>query len=559
MNTLIPSTKPSRPVLMALLIVIMLTVTGPTTSAFNAGADVTETAAGAEPDVPTATLPMTNDRQVWAAEALIPNGCIFVGDDSIGAATAGAVWPTVAVSPDGATVYAASIVTCARSDTAVNILGWIVVAFHADLGLQLWFAEEPYPGATMGGVEVSPDGSLVFVTGTGWSSSYTTVAYDATSGEVVWRARHGTDGAWAGPLDIAVSPDGSRVYVTGEHRPHGSSALPPEYATLAYDAKTGEELWLSTYNGPAANQDTATSIVVSPDGARVYITGQSVGQGSHFDYATIAYDAQTGEETWIARYNGPANSVDTATAIAIDPLGARVYVTGTSLGSGTGDDYATVAYDASNGTELWVERYNGVGAGSIRDFAASLDVAPDGTTVYVTGQSKGLGTADDYATVAYDTSDGSRLWVARFNGANNGADTANSVKVSPDGSSTLVTGLSQNEEGEMSPVTISYNASTGTQRWVEPFTDPLGRGTWAPDQLFEPKKTMVLSPDGTRVYIVSDLLDSVQNKKSNLVLISYHTGMDQGGDVNAGLGTQVQTTLDQDLHPTTMAEKEQEE
>src|SRR2546430_1692201 len=64
-----------------------------------------------------------------------------------------------------------------------------------------------------------------------------------------------------------------------------------------------------------------------------------------------------GQEQWVARYNGPGNSVDEANSIAIDSAG-NVYVTGKSFGSGTDYDYATVKYD-SFGQEQWVARYNG--------------------------------------------------------------------------------------------------------------------------------------------------------------------------------------------------------
>jgi hypothetical protein len=63
--------------------------------------------------------------------------------------------------------------------------------------------------------------------------------------------------------------------------------------------------------------------------------------GTDYDYATIRYDS-SGQEQWIARYNGPANSYDVATAIAIDSS-ANVYVSGRS-GAGSDLDYATVKY-----------------------------------------------------------------------------------------------------------------------------------------------------------------------------------------------------------------------
>ena len=61
-----------------------------------------------------------------------------------------------------------------------------------------------------------------------------------------------------------------------------------------------------------------------------------------------------------SRYNGPGsegNLTDIAWAIAVDDSG-NVYVTGQSVGAGTDDDYATIKY-SSDGQEQWVARYNG--------------------------------------------------------------------------------------------------------------------------------------------------------------------------------------------------------
>jgi DNA-binding beta-propeller fold protein YncE len=88
-------------------------------------------------------------------------------------------------------------------------------------------------------------------------------------------------------------------------------------------------------------------VAVSPDGSRVFVTGYSAGSVSYNDYATVAYDAPTGKEVWARRYNGPANGLDAANSIAVSPDGSRVFVTGSSSGSNGYGDYATIAYSAS--------------------------------------------------------------------------------------------------------------------------------------------------------------------------------------------------------------------
>ncbi len=130
------------------------------------------------------------------------------------------------------------------------------------------------------------------------------------------------------------------------------------------------------------------------------MTGNSAGSGTGDDYATVAYDASTGAELWSARYNGPADGYETSYALGVSPDGSRVFVTGDSYGPTPGPDYATVANDASIGTELWVARYNG--PANSADSAAALGVSPDGSRVFVTGVSLGETSYHDVATVAYE-------------------------------------------------------------------------------------------------------------------------------------------------------------
>jgi DNA-binding beta-propeller fold protein YncE len=410
---------------------------------------------------------------------------------------------SVAVSPDGATVYVTGISTGASSG-----LDYATVAYSAATGAQLWVSR--YNGPANGddyaqSVTVSPDGTRVFVTGfstgTNTSSDYATVAYSAGTGAQLWVKRYnGPANSSDYAYSVAVSPDGTRVFVTGS----SPGVTSQDYATVAYNAATGAKLWLTRYNGPAKALDSATSVAVSPGSATIFVTGESTGTSSGLDYATIAYNATTGAQRWVKRYNGAGNSLDLASSVAVSPDGTTVFVTGrtTSVftgGSSQGLDYATVAYNATTGAQLWVKRYNGPGKDA--DYAFSVAVSPAGDKVFVTGFSTGTGTGLDYATVAYNATTGAQRWVKRYNGPANSQDGAYSLAVSTDGGTVYVTGESTvtttaDPASGQDYTTFAYSTATGAQLWANSYNGT-GNG-----QDFA--TSVAVSPGGATIFVTGE-------------------------------------------------------
>ena len=339
---------------------------------------------------------------------------------------------------------------------------YATVAYDAN-GIQLWVAR--YDGPTSRGNErataiaVDPHSGTVYVTGSSSSGGpltgpeYATVAYDAL-GNQLWVARYdGPAHRFSAAFAIAVDPNSGTVYVTGFS--DGGTATSYDYATVAYDA-SGNQLWVARYDGPGHSDDRAWAIAVDPNSGAVYVTGDSYPGG----YATVAYDAG-GNQLWVARYEGPGG-YDQANAIALDPTSGNVYVTGqSSRGAATGADYATVAYDAC-GNQLWVARYDDTSNGG--DGASAIALDPASGNVYVTGVSQGGATNYDYATVAYDAC-GNQRWVARYDGAG-GFDEANAIALDPTSGNLYVTGLSYGGRATgYEYATVAYDAS-GRQLWV---------------------------------------------------------------------------------------------
>jgi PQQ-like domain len=236
-------------------------------------------------------------------------------------------------------------------------------------GTKLWAAAGPAGSA--GSVAVSPDGSSVYVTGG------PTVAYAAATGAMRWESA----GTTVTGSKTVVSPGGSAVFVTGTSPGSGGST---DYGTAAYDSATGAQLWTASYHGPGTGSDAADAIAVSPDGSQVFVTGESSnGTGSTTGFATVAYDASTGAQLWAARYDGPAAGLDDAVAVAVSPDGSKVFITGHSLGANGISGFTTLAYQAATGATVWTQRYN---QGNRNATAAALVLSPDGSTVYVTAR-----------------------------------------------------------------------------------------------------------------------------------------------------------------------------
>ena len=118
-------------------------------------------------------------------------------------------------------------------------------------------------------------------------------------------------------------------------------------------ASPGAQLWVARYDNPG--NGGATSVAASPNGKTVFVTGYTTA-GALEDYSTVAYNAATGAQLWAARYTDPGHAFDKAYSVAVSPNGNTVFVTGTSL-TATSYYYATVAYNAATGAQQWVARY----------------------------------------------------------------------------------------------------------------------------------------------------------------------------------------------------------
>ena len=277
----------------------------------------------------------------------------------------------------------------------------------------------------------------------------------AAPGTQLWVSRYNGPGHdFDEAAAVATSPDGQTVFVTGSSTGAGPSST-SQYATIAYQASTGAQRWVRRYDNPGGTVDNVVSMAVS-SGGLVFVTGWSSGAGPG-GIATVAYSAATGAFQWATLYQAPRG--EDVSSMAVSPDGNTVFITGTRFRGGSESDYLTVAYRAATGAQLWVRRYRGDSSGF--NGAASVAVSPSGRTVFVTGTSsrgrKGNSNSD-YATVAYRAATGARLWVSRYNGPGNSSDGGSAVVVSPGGGAVYVTGFSEraNSAFTLDFATIAY-------------------------------------------------------------------------------------------------------
>ncbi len=227
--------------------------------------------------------------------------------------------------------------------------------------------------------------------------------------------------------------------------------------------------WQKRYSSTGANSDKAEDMVMDASG-NIYVTGVARGTSGTLDYVTIKYNS-AGVQQWIAEYNGAGNGLDEAHAIAIDPSGNNIYVTGWSLGdSTTGFDYATIKYNSS-GVRQWTARYNNTGVNGTDE---AFDVGVDnGGNVYVTGTSDGSNGTSAATTIKYNSS-GVQQIARRYTG-NGGVNATTAIYVSPNLGIIYVVGYSyQGTAADFNFVTIKYN-SVVTQKWAMQYNGPASK------------------------------------------------------------------------------------
>ncbi len=262
----------------------------------------------------------------------------------------------------------------------------------------------------------------------------------------------GPDYGWVVEVDAA-----GNAIVAGDSVGVGTGY---DLVTLKYDP-AGNPLWVRRYNGPGNGDDgvfAGRSLGVDPLG-NVVVGGYSTGAGSGYDWVVIKYSS-TGALNWLRTINGTGNGTDACWGIAVDAAG-EVYAGGDVTNASR--DLLAVKYDAG-GEIVWKNEYDGPAGGA--EWFYQLDVDSSGN-VALAATSDGIGTRQDYLTLAYDAN-GAELFAARYDGPSSLDEIAFAVAIS-DAGLIATTGLSDNDI-ETSAATVLYNLQ-GNQLWVQRYDE----------------------------------------------------------------------------------------
>lgn len=305
------------------------------------------------------------------------------------------------------------------------------------------------------------------------------------AGTDLWRqslqgASHGDPSEWTHSPLVTTSPLGDRVYVATRSEPMGTRGPPPgnEHPLLplhvaAYRAVDGEEVWVTA---TTVEWSAPRDIVVSPDGCRIVVVG-SVQPGPAF--AVLALDARTGAEEWLLAPPAGELTYGDAYAAAVSGDGSHVFVTGQRYGNAT-----TLALDAESGEIEWLAE---AGRGNV---TWAMRISPEGDRAYAVGSTLGDDRFVDFLVLAFDATDGRRLWAAALPIEDGGADVAHAVDVSPDGARVFVAGVKRATGDDQRSRVVALDADSGSVAWDVTLNES------------EMMSFVRVAPDGSRVFAI---------------------------------------------------------
>jgi YVTN family beta-propeller protein len=346
----------------------------------------------------------------------------------------------LAITPDGKYVYAGYSPSSGPGDAVdVAVIDTSTNSVVATIPLS------PSLGAPL--VQISPDGSMVWVSesgGTNSANSFITVIQTATN------QVSGTISLLGGltPGSIVFAPDGKQAYVAAFPQPV------VEVVDVSTMAAVAEIYPLSNPSGLAVSPDGTTLLI--PNTGTTRTTAVSESKGSLLASIPVGDSGDQNSGGYI--FGG----------VALAPGGARAYVTNYISGNLSVVD---------TGSKTVITNVPALPPGTAPDFGpAGVVVAPDGSKVYVVNSPPGAGSS--VAVIDTQTFTTAEISFPQY---------PSSIAISPDGQRLYVAGASAGTSG----------ASKGFIFTVDTSSNEVLNETrvWNPGGL-------TMSPDGANIYLM---------------------------------------------------------
>ncbi len=307
----------------------------------------------------------------------------------------------IAVSPDGANVYAAdddanTVDVFARNALTGALTLTSCIGQHAGCATtsQAKAVERPFD------VAVSPDGENIYAVSVG-SNTLSEFSRNTSTGELTYTGCIGQlsectpttpSDAIDGPATIAISADGTSVYVASENAGGAVDEFQRDTANgaLKFEGCIGAG-GCTAPSIPEALR-LAYAVAISPDGNNVYVSGQGA------SVTTFTRSSSTGALTFkgcignsnVCEQTKPL-AINEPTSLAISPNGANLYAG--NFANGVVDVFTR---NATTGA-LTFSGCNGALAGEPRGSCTELPsgnpagplavaISPDGADLYVAGE-----------------------------------------------------------------------------------------------------------------------------------------------------------------------------
>lgn len=300
------------------------------------------------------------------------------------------------------------------------------------------------------------------------------------------------DGAWDPNANgtvrsIAVSPDGARVYIAGDFTALKGGSVPRNRLAALNAMGAGDVLeWQPGVGGVSA-------LTVSPDSSRVYLAGD-----------TLAAVDLAGAPVWPPLGGGKVKS------LALSRDGTVLYAGGDFTALGGQPRIRLAAVDTASGTldAAWNPGANGA--------VSSLTISEDGTKVYVGGNFGQVRGRERNNLAAIDALTGSlEAWNPNANGA--------VAALAASGSQVYAGGNFANLGAQPRTMLGAIDMGNGgALNWAPQLQNLDGSG----NPLSDPPvvQALVLSEDGSRVFIGGNFSHVNGEPKKHLVAVSRATG-----------------------------------